>query len=822
MVELLQMWALVEAIGVLVLPLSVTVFHNLPDRGWAFSKALAVALFAFCIWLPLVSLHSLPFSQLFIVGVGVLLCVGSVVGFWRTYRVIEKVVRRNISYIVITEVIFLVMVLLLGWLRSFRPDIRGWEMFMDEGFIAAIMRSPHLPPNDMWFAGYSINYYYYAHFIIATLAKLLGQSPSIAFNTGISIFFGLTASNLFGVACNVVAWAKHTRVRAAAQPQVPLEQANHIYPPLAGAVPYGLVAVVMGIVLGNLAATQQWWLSHGEQPHYDWFSPSRVIPSTINEFPAFSFLLSCFHAHVLALAFTILAIGLAFNLLLESDGTGLFAFGRGWQLPFTLGVSAVVIGGLFTMNGWDLPTYLGLALVCIAVQQWLAYGRRFHLTLLVDLASAGISLIALSFLLFLPFYRNYVTPSSGFGLVAARNRTPLGDELLIYGLFIFIFLSLLILSAWRQPLFATIEPAELTDPTGPDEPATGGRMRMWQLLLGLGCLLLLNILILLLVPNSLTLMIMANVALFGTALMLYHVRDQGLAFVLLLGSLAFVLIAGCEIVYLRDAFEKDYPRMNTIFKFYFQAWALLALASGCGLFFLLERFWSIDQERGRQYSGRLRVIEGAWAVVLVGLCLASMVYPLLAPTARLERFDARTQMLSLIPGSSLDGLTYLQNCVPPDTYPQLDSDPFPFCTYNVAADYQAIRWLNTNVHGDPVIVETYKDDYSLYGRISTFTGLPTIMGWTGHELQWRMGSLNNDTNINNFNRRLSDVDAIYTDPDQQGVLSLLRQYNAQYVYVGPMEYTKYKEINPKLDLHRFAAFMQIVYDKDGVTIYKIK
>jgi YYY domain-containing protein len=773
---------------------------------------LALALFAFCIWLPLVTLRFLPYSQLFIVGVGVLLMAGSVAGFWQMRGVIGKVVRRNTSYIVITEAIFLGMVLLLGVLRSFRPDIRGWEMFMDEGFIAAIMRSPHLPPNDMWFSGYSINYYYYAHFILASLAKLLGQSPSIAFNTGISMFFGLTASNLFGVASNVAAWAKHSQVRAATLPDEPLEPASSVYPPLLGAVPYGLVAVAMGIVLGNLAATQQWWVNHGEPAHYDWFSPSRVIPSTINEFPAFSFLLSCFHAHVLALAFTILAIGLAFNLLLETDGTGLFAFGRGWQIPFTLGMTALVIGGLFTMNGWDLPTYLGLALVCIAVQQWQTYGRRIQFSLLVDLASAGISLIALSFLLFLPFYVNYTAPSSGVGLVAARSRTPLGDELLIYGLFIFIFLSLLILFAWRRPLF--------TMGDGLDEQRWRGGMR--RLLIGLGCLVVLDILLLVFIPNSLTLMIMANLALFGVILLLYHVQDQGLAFVFLLGALAFALIAGCEIIYLRDAFEKDYPRMNTVFKFYFQAWALLALASGCGLFFLLERFWAVDKALDRVNRWGQRALEGAWAVILVGLCLASMAYPLLAPTARIQRYDLRTQMLALIPGSSLDGLTYLQNCHPPDSYPQMDSDPFPFCQYNVAADYEGIRWINANIAGDPVIVETYKDDYSLYGRVSTFTGLPTIMGWTGHELQWRLGWLNDPTNADAFNRRLSDIDAIYTDPDAQGVLSLMQQYNAQYLYVGPMEYTKYKQLDPKLDLHRFAAFMQTVYDKDGVTIYKMR
>jgi YYY domain-containing protein len=590
-----------------------------------------------------------------------------------------------------------------------------------------------------------------------------------------------------------------------------MEQANHVYPPLLVSVPYGLAAVVMGIVLGNLAATQEWWVDHGEPAHYDWFSPTRVIPSTINEFPAFSFLLSCFHAHVLTLAFTILAIGLAFNLLLEADGTGLFAFGRGWQLPITLVMTAMVIGGLFTMNGWDLPTYLALALICIAIQQWMTYGRRFSLAFFVDLASAGISLIALSFLLFLPFYINYVTPSSGFGLVKAVNRTQLRDELLIYGLFIFVFLSLLIVSAWRSPLFAKEKPAE-----------TGRFTSLWRMLIALAVLAILDILILVLVPNSLTFMIMIDVALFGVALLLYHVEEQGLSFVLLLGALAFSLIAVCEIVYLRDAFEKDYPRMNTVFKFYFQAWALLALASGCGLYFLLEKFWSVDKALAHIERLGLYALKGVWTVALTVLCLACMVYPLVAPTARLETFDPRTQKLAMIPGSSLDGLTYLQNCQPPDAYPERDSDLFPFCQYNVDSDYQAIRWINANIQGDPVIVETYKDDYSLYGRISAFTGLPTIMGWTGHELQWRLGSLNNVTNISNFNRRMSDVDTIYTDPDSQAVLDLMKRYNAQYLYVGPMEYTKYQQIDPKLDLHRFMLFMQVIYNKDGVTIYKVK
>src|SRR5260370_8453264 len=113
-----------------------------------------------------------------------------------------------------------------------------------------------------------------------------------------------------------------------------------------------------GLILGNMGGTQKWWQNHGEVAtgQFDWFAPSRVIDNTINEFPAFSFLLSCFHAHVLTLAFTILAIGLAFNLFLEHSGDedgkgkGFRVFGSGWRLPFTLGITALFLVVLFTIN----------------------------------------------------------------------------------------------------------------------------------------------------------------------------------------------------------------------------------------------------------------------------------------------------------------------------------------------------------------------------------------------------------------------------------------------------------------------------------------
>src|SRR6266700_5509970 len=465
MAELFQMWALVEVLGFVCLPLTVTVFHNVPDRGWAFSKAIGVAVLAFFVWLLLMCFHALLFSQYLVAGVFLLLLAINIVGFLHARHTIVKVVRVNFTYIILIEAVFAGMIFLLGWIRSYVPDIRSFEMFMDEGFIAAIMRSPHFPPHDMWLSGYPINYYYYAHFTVGVLAKLLGQSPSIAFNTGISTFYGLTAVNLFGVTCNIVSWAQHQRKTAclsggegnegSAEGQRP----DTSFPSLTRAVPYGFLTMLMGLVLGNLAATQQWWEQHGDWTQFNWFDPSRVVDRTINEFPAFSFLLSCFHAHVLALAFTILAIALALNLFLEPvakdgrGGKGLFVFGRGWRLPLTMGTTALILGGLFTMNGWDFPTYMGLTVVCIALQHWLAYRSRFRLELVLDIFTACAGLIALSFILYAPFYLSFISPSQGLGIVGSSDRSPLANEILIYGLFAFVFLSLLVASALKHPFF---------------------------------------------------------------------------------------------------------------------------------------------------------------------------------------------------------------------------------------------------------------------------------------------------------------------------------------------------------------------------------
>jgi uncharacterized membrane protein len=871
MLELLQMWALMEVLGIVFLPLTVTVFHNLPDRGWAFSKALGLAALAFCVWLPLMCLQFLPFSQFFIFGVLLILVALNLLGFLRVRTTLLELIRSHFFYIVCVEFIFFGMVFLLGWLRSYGPDIRSFEMFMDEGFLAAIMRSTHFPPNDMWYAGQPINYYYYAHYNVAMMAKLLGQSPSVAFNTGISTFFGLTAVNLFGVTSNVVAWAQHRRRQRLDASPVPTGnmRPDRVYPSMLGAIPYGVLSILLGEVLGNLAATQTWWQNHGDLPDFYWFNASRVVINTINEFPAFSFLLSCFHAHVLALAFTILGVALALNILLEFNGQGLEAFGRGWRLPLTLGMTALVLGSLFAMNGWDYPTYLALALVCLILQQWLAHKSRLSWDLILDVFTAGAALGALSFFLFVPFYMNFVSPALGLSLVGPDYRTPLVDEVLIYGVFAFIFISFLLTNFFRMRTVAHVASVELqsvspapiqsadpvlsntngtqiqvvhqvvslSTPQSVQEEISQGQATVGMLneaeattlevedeldvqmedleplvpvqeeeeevealsTAGLGWLdlrvigslvtLLIGLVLLRVLQNSLTLVMTGGLAVIGSILLLYHLKERERSFILLLGAVACALVAFCEVVFLRDVFADSVDlRMNTVFKFYFQAWALLSIVGGAGVYFVLESLTPSLRLMlpSRRFYTASRVL---WCVALLIFLLMGAVYPLTAPNQRYNNFAQHDY--------SLDGLNYMSTYAP--------------------GDYQAIVWINSHITGDPGIIEAVGDDYSDYGRVSIFTGLPSPINWIGHEIQWRINWMSRGDNQTDFNRRADDVKQIYTDTSQQDVLNLMARYGAQYLYVGSLEQATYFGA----DLQRFSKFMQIVYQRDGVTIYKV-
>lgn len=874
--ETILWWLAIEVIGLAGLPLTALVFANLPDRGWTLVKPFSLLILGWLIWFPLTLISALPFNRVWIVLTLVLYLAGNIVLVWRVARVrqaLASLLARQRGYLILSELLFIVAFAGMVWERSFTPAVVDTEKFMDVAFLSSIWRAPHLPPPDPWLSGQPINYYYFGHYLIALLAKLLGTVPGNAFNLGVGLIFALTAVAVFGVAANLFAVVSPTRRGF-------------------WRVLVGVTSAIFVLILGNLNGAQVWWqnaqdlarqlpalysspwawfLHRDVWTRYDWWAPSRVIPNTINEFPAFSFVLADLHAHVLALPFATVAIGLACNLLLARR-SGIHALGDGRLSLLVLLACGVAIGGLYAINGWDLPTYLGLALLALAIQQWLAHERRFSKPLFIDFLTVALLLCAACFIAYLPFYRDFSSPGEGVGIVPSNARTPVGYEVAIFGLPLFLLLSL-----------ATVRLVKRW-------PAPGAQIALAAaVVLALGSLL---------VPNATfwtvlwALLVVAVCAYLAADLLglqvgrglpadaLYPHEDarqieqlRARAWFWCLAGTAVALIAACELIFLRDVFAGGGQgalgaafRMNTVFKLYYQAWLLLGIVAGPALWWLMAGAFrwlraslvahgraesqpavvsatpgapilrgeagqlatltaggpnaylaAVDppndstsagtDESGLPsiYSGHRRTGPDAlralgvggivlWIFVCVALVGAAAIYPIMSTAARTANFTL---------SRSLDGTAYM------------NTDPVN------QGDAQAIAWLNAHVTGDAVIVEGAQyDEYTHNSRVSAFTGLPTLVGWGGHEYQWRFNwsKQPGGADITSVVRqRLDDVTKIYTDTSEQQVLALLHQYSVSYVYVGAAE----RQLYPSADLGRFATFLRTVYHSADVTIYAV-
>jgi len=136
-------------------------------------------------------------------------------------------------------------------------------------------------------------------------------------------------------------------------------------------------------------------------------------------------------------------------------------------------------------------------------------------------------------------------------------------------------------------------------------------------------------------------------------------------------------------------------------------------------------------------------------------------------------------------------------------------DGLAFLQQNAPGEYAAIQWLRDDAPWGRM-VEAVGDDYSDFGRISSSTGLPTVLGWKGHELQWR-------SSISSFQGREEDVRTIFSSDDSAEVLQLLDLYDVRYVYLGSRERRTYGGEN----LSDFDGFLRTAFEQDGVIIYEM-
>jgi len=281
--------------------------------------------------------------------------------------------------------------------------------------------------------------------------------------------------------------------------------------------------------------------------------------------------------------------------------------------------------------------------------------------------------------------------------------------------------------------------------------------------------------------------------------------QQSLLFVLAVAGTAILILLGTELYWVQDPVG---VRSNTVFRLNYQAWLLLSVSGAFGLWYVLHR-WKLKDVLES-------VPRSLWVIATFVIIGAGLVYPVTASMNRTFGFGTTPE---------LDGLVAMRAAQP--------------------SDYEAIRWLSENVEGTPIILEAIGGDYSNFGRVSSRTGIPTLLGWPDHEHRWRSswsvqgtkmpdraesgaapGTCHDDEDNDadgaidgdDTDCRLAlDVEQAYKTTSVEEAREILETYDVEYVYVGPLERQEYGEAG----LAKFASFMDIAYQNEGVIIYRM-
>ena len=815
-------WVALQAMGLAATPLALALFRRLPDRGYLLAKPLGLLLVSYPVWL-LASLKLVHFEQATILAIlALLMLAGGAVGWWRRAELLPFI-RERWRMILFCEVLFLLAFLGFREVRMGNPDlweaVLGGEKPMDLAYFTAVTRSTTLPPYDPWFAGGYINYYYLGQFFTATLTKLTTIPPEVAYNLAVPTFAALTVAGAFSVSYNLAATARGylRRVDAPATATGAVTRVRSVpgwslY--AAGVLGAFLVAVAanldgVGQMVERLSELSSWqtdtniplvdsvansigglWqvLFHGANlREFDFWRSSRMMPPqiSITEFPYFSFLFADLHAHMMAIAFQVLTIGVCAALVLRRDGER-----DRWRDYLLVALLGLIVGSLRWLNSWDYPPFLLFALTAVLISERYIEGGPWATAQRVFLKCALLG--GISFVAYQPFLANYRTPVAG--LIASPETTPVHQYLAHFGLFAAVIATWLLL--W---LVRAVRSTRTLNMTSESVPASERLSR--QLTSGLlSGLVLLTIFAMFLLVNEgkalvgALLPVLLVVVLLGVREVMLRRPDGGLRLlVLAMIGLGIGLSMGVDIVTLKG----DIVRMNTVFKFYLHIWVVFALAGTFAIWQLVFVFWRPALTGPSRWPSWATASTGL--VVVGALLIAVTLYPVFATGQRNGiRFNDDDAF-------GLNGAAYMQDAVYRDEFGPIE----------LKWDWEGIEWMRQNVEGTPAIVEGRTPLYRWGGRFSIYTGLPTVLGWDWHQTQQRGDS------AYLIPERAGLVDEFYSDGDVKQARDFLQRFDVRYVIVGQNERNYY-------DARGLAKFdsllngaLTVAFKNEKLTIYEV-
>jgi YYY domain-containing protein len=681
---------------------------------------------------------------------------------------------------------------------------------MELAIFNAILRSPWFPPYDPWFAGGVLHYYYFGYVPWATISRLTGIVPEVAFNLAFPAVFGLVLLNAWSAAATLLAHVR--RPDPAAQDEATPASWKPILLALAAPAFAGLLGNLdfvrrLGRGEWGYAPAPSWigpfgqvgtigwgirnaFAGEGSLPNDAFWGPTRVIPNTINEFPYFTLLFGDLHAHLLAMPIVTAVIVVAAGIATSSRArsaliSGIFGTLGGWRTAIPLGLLCGLLGGiLIASNTWDYPPAMALIVVSAIACALAGPGFDAPWRVVRDVALFAALVLISGRLFFQPYLSHYGTVPSQ--TVPAVDTTRLSDYLTIHGVMLFAIGGYLAIELTGSMRFLD---------------GRGGWGRPGAILFTV--VPVVGLVLAVLAGNTAIFLVvsLATVAVCTIG----RWRSASHLFVLAMIALGLGLALFAE----TWQFVNDVGRMNTVFKLYLHAWLLLGIAAAVASVQVIGRIREAIRGRRTASAGSSFprfagvVAAPAWIVALAILVAGAAAYPAMVTAPRLaDRFE------SLDP--TLDGLAYMDAAVVSDGPDGGEPSTFP-----LANDRIAIEWLRHNVDGSPVILEAQLSAYRWGGRISSNTGLPTVLGWTWHEKQQRPGY------HREVDQRVADIATIYGGVGLfDSIRPLLDTYHVELIYVGDLERAVYGD--PALARFADAADrgqLDVLYDANGVTIY---
>lgn len=750
-----QWWFTLLVLGIVFYPMAGIVFKKFHDGGWLFSKTIGLAISGWLLWF-LSSLKLFRFTS-----TNAWICVGICLAFnliilayqWgHTSPDSEGSLKDKYNFshnkllaILLSEAMFLILFLLWCYMRGFKPEAYGTEKFMDYGFMTTMMRAEYMPPEDLWFSGNSINYYYVGQYMATYMTKLSGVLVSYGYNlmmmTLAAFGFVLPYSIVYNVAKVFVSDLRlRKRNTGKQQDEYYGNGSRSFIPSLAG-----LTAGTAVCFAGNLHYPIYKWIvpfinkMKGIESTSYWFpNATRYIgynpettDKTIHEFPVYSFVLGDLHAHVINIIFVLTVLALLFAFLMYRKDK-MDSLRLGITIPMESMVKEVfhptilLLGffiGLFrTTNFWDFPIYFVVSGAIILFSNAVLY--QFKKKTIILTALHAVVVFAIGEFTALPFTLNFNQISTKICLTVAR--TPIYQLLILWGLPI-ILVIIYIMNRWSDLSKEGYITGVSLDSNGKKKSNLNsvadedGKVTF--------------------VPEKNKLF--------------QFIENLPIAdlFMVTIGLCAIGLILMPEVIYVQDIYSGDYKRANTMFKLTYQAFIMFGLS----ISYIMVRYILISKNLKRRVIG---VIAGILFISTV--CYAN---------------NAIKSWYGDISKS--------------ENYKTLDASAF--MEKESMDDYLATKWLNENVTGMPVVLEAQGDSYTFYQRVSVITGLPTVMGWKTHEWLWRSDETGAYPAI--CEERANDIDAIYNAQNVEDAKILLEKYNVSYIYVGALEREKYVNMN---------------------------